>query len=187
MIKSKICSKQKNILTYFNKMPRSVMTPDGLIFIEDLNADNSPLFNTRIITRDGISYTADIGFSGPRTIIRTQPTIQSDVNNDPDLRKRVVKYFYGQFETWLFGGFRDLGDLFIEKSGSVSLGKSSDGMTSAKSDFILNEIVSKNTILKILDKYVRRKGANWYDLKTKHYDSLKSYIHTKIKSYIRKL
>lgn len=172
---------------YFNKMPRSIMTPDGLVFIEDLNIENSSLYTTQIINRDGLYYTANVGYAGPRTIIRTRPSIETDVNNDPELRKKVVKYFYGQVEAWMFGGFRDLADYFTEKNGTVTLGKSNDGMTSAKSDFILNEIISKSTILKILDKYVRRKNANWYDLKTKHYDSVKSYIHTKIKSHIRKL
>ena len=168
-------------------MPRSIMTPNGLIFVEDLNIDNSPLLTTHVTSNDGISYIANIGYSGPRTVIRTVPTLTSDVNNDPELRKRVVKHFHGQFEVWLFGSFRDLGNYFTDKNGTVTIGNSEDGMTNAKANYIMSEIVSRNTILKILDKYVRRKNANWYDLKGKDSESVKKYIHTKIRSHIRKL
>ena len=168
-------------------MPRSIMTPDGLVFVEDLNVENVALQTAQIINRDGIYYTADIGYSGPRTIIRTQPTIQSDVNNDPDLRRRVVKYFYEKFEVWLYGSFKDLGNYFSDNNGNITAKQSSDGMTPNKAKFILKEVITKSTILKILDKYVRRRNVNWFDLKTKHYDSVKDYIRTKVKSHVKKL
>ena len=168
-------------------MPRSIMTPNGLIFVEDLNLNNDVLLQTNVVN-NGYIYTAELGQPMPRTLVRTQPSY-SDVNNDPELRKRMVKYFHGKVEVWLYGLYRDLGDYVVEKSGNVELGtsKGESTMTPNKAAFLMDKVIRKNVILSILDKYVRRKNANWYDLKEKHMSDLKEYIHTKLKSHIRKI
>lgn len=168
-------------------MPRSIMTPDGLIFIEDLNLNNDVMLNTNLINNSNL-YIPNVGYVGPRTAIRTQPSY-SDVNNDPELRKRVVKYFHGKVEVWLYGAYKDLGDYLVEKNGNVELGtsKGETNMTPNKARYLMDKIIRRSVILSILDKYVRRKNVNWYDLKEKHMSDLKEYIHAKLKSHIRRI
>lgn len=165
-------------------MPRSIMTPNGLIFIQDLNIDNDPLINTSV-TNNGRMFIADM-HNTPRTLIRTQPSY-SDVNNDPDLRKRMVKYYYGKIEVWLYGAFKDLGSYVVEKNGEASLGKGDVSMTPAKARYLMEKIIRKSVVLTILDKFVRRRNVNWFDLKEKHHSDLKEYIYTKLKSHFRRV
>lgn len=164
-------------------MPRSIMTPNGLIFIQDTNIDVEPSSFVNVVNNGPILIT-DRNIA-PRTIIRTQPSY-SDVNNDPDLRRRVVKYYHDKIEVWLYGSYKDFGGYVVENDDNVSLSRGEVTMNPNKARFLMKNIIRKSVVLTIIDKFVRRNNVNWFDLKEKHHSNLKKFIHTKLKNYLRK-
>ena len=57
----------------------------------------------------------------------------------------------------------------------------------AKVEFILENIFSKHELLVFLDKYVNKNNVNWYDLKTKHLENIKSELYDKLKNHMKKI
>lgn len=180
-----------NILINVIMIRTALNTSTGKIeFVRDNYVDYLPLVNTSMGTNN--VFIDDMNLM-PRTIIRTNPSYQT-VNNDPELRKKVVKYFFTRLsEDWLFGAFNDVNKYLTVKDGKVDIvkslkdvGKSGD-MTDLKVEFVLEEVFTKHDLLEVIDKYVRHRNVNWYDLKTEHKGNLKDYIHGKLKSHMRKL
>lgn len=173
-------------------MLRTFMSNGNLQFVYDINTNINPFFdiydaNKR--TNDGVLI-VDPYYTTPRPIFRTNQSID-DVNNDPELRKRMTKYFYDKFKTdWVYGSYSALYDYLSVKNGEVKIERSDKGKSdndNLKAEFIINEIFSKSDMLDLLDKYVRQNDVNWYDLKTKHKLDVKDYIFKKIKSHMSKL
>ena len=117
-----------------------------------------------------------------------------DVNNDPDLRRRITTYFYNKYiDNWLPFSFIKLQKYLKNENGKIDFIKNMSEYDNKvdnddlKIDFILDNIFGKHEIVKFLDKFVRNNNVNWYDLKTKHIDRIKNDLYEKIKNLIKKI
>ena len=157
---------------------------------------NNPYTNSLLISTPTYSDDVNsvIGYNlFPRPIFRTNPSY-SNVNNDPELRKRVTRYFYEKFVTvWLPFTFIKLQKYLKNENGEIIFIKTiSDYEKDIKNDdkkieFILDNIFSKHELLVFLDKFVNKNNANWYDLKTKYADKIKSELYDKLKNHMKKI
>jgi hypothetical protein len=127
-----------------------------------------------------------------RPVFYTNNTI-SDVNNDPELRKNVLRYIYNKFvNAWLPVTFIKLQKYLKNSNGEITFIKTENEYDKhiinddAKVNFIVDNIFSKHELLVFLDKFVNKYNLNWYDLKTKHIDRLKSELYDKLKNHMRK-
>lgn len=118
-----------------------------------------------------------------------------DVNNDPELRQKVYKYFYEEYKhMWLIYSFTKLVQFFNNVDDKITLVNSLDEYKNNKCEkdakkynFILKNIFGKHEMLVFIDKFVRRNNVNWYDLKKMYKDEIKSEIYYKIKNHLKKL
>ena len=162
---------------------------------------NDPYSNSSLIISP--SYSDDdksndksnlIGYNVlPRPIFYTNSLV-SDVNNDPELRKKVVRYFFEKFATvWLPFTFTKLQKYLKNTNGEITFIKTIDDYEKEivnddkKVDFILENIFSKHELLVFLDKFVNKNNVNWYDLKTKHIEKIKSELYDKLKNHMKKI
>jgi hypothetical protein len=169
---------------------RTFINPEtgSLEFAQDYGIDYFPLATTSASV-----LIADSSLTLPRPIFRTTPSYQS-VNNDPELRKKMTKYFFQKLQDdWLYASFGDVAKYLTVVDNKVTFSKSlsemgkNGEMTIEKVKFIVDEVFTKHDLLEVIDKYVRRRNVNWYDLKTKHKADLRDYIHGKLKNHMRKL
>lgn len=115
----------------------------------------------------------------------------NDVNNDPNLRRETVKYFYDKFKhTWLPEYFNNLYKYFKVVNGEVKyIDSLSDIDTSTdnyeiKARFIVSHIFEKIDMEALIEKYALKNRVNWYDLK-KYKSDIRDYVHHKIDKHIR--
>jgi hypothetical protein len=175
-------------------MIRSFIVGDKLEFIQDHATSFYPYAdNSIIVQHDNGLVTSSTTLVPPRAVFRTNPTI-SDVNDDPELRKRMTKYFFHKFKNdWLYQSLTELQKYLEIKDGQVQFVKSIDSYskTNESSDqkikFIHEEVFTKHEMLTFLDKYVRKYNVNWYDLKTKHKHDVQDQLQHKIKNHMKKL
>ena len=80
-----------------------------------------------------------------------------DINKDPKLREQFTKFFYDKCLKWI-------DDEVITDKDKIELLKSKDGL---------------GVIYKLLRKYIKYSGINWYDLKD-YYSLVKEYLIEKI-------
>jgi hypothetical protein len=161
---------------------------------------NDPYSNSSlIITSDTNENNTINSFSAfPRPIYYNNSTY-TDVNNDPELRKKVVRYFYEKYSTtWLPFSFTKLQKYLVSSNGTVSFisnindydkesKNENKNVPSDKIDFIIDNVFGKHELLVFLDKFVRNYNVNWYDLKTKHSDKIKSELYDKLKNHMKKI
>ena len=161
------------------------------IYVNDPYANSSLIITT---SEDDNDYT----FSAYAKPIFYNPT-SYDVNNDPELRKRVVRYFFDKYSTtWLPFSFIKLQKYLVSSNGNIEFIKNINDynketiiekniIPSDKIDFIIDNIFGKHEILVFLDKFVRINNVNWYDLKTKYNDKIKSDLYDKLKNHMKKI
>ena len=130
---------------------------------------NSSIFiqkNPEIIYSDSESLINSITII-PKPMYYSSNTIY-DVNNDPDLRRRITTYFYNKFkDTWLPFSFIKLQKYLKNENGKIEFIKNMSDYDSKienddlKIDFILDNIFGKHEIVKFLDKFVRNNNVNF--------------------------
>jgi hypothetical protein len=160
---------------------------------------NDPYANSSlIITTSEDDNENDYAFSAYAKPIFYNPT-SYDVNNDPELRKKVVKYFFHVYSTnWLPFSFIKFQKYLNSSNGNISFIKNINEynkessveqsvIPSEKLDFIIDNIFGKHELLVFLDKFVRVNNVNWYDLKSKHYDKVKTDLYDKLKNHMKKI
>ena len=177
-------------------MIRTFMTDKGLEFVYDHTTSHYPFTNmTTSVLKDNKVDAVIVSnpiTPLPSTVIRTNPSV-TDVNDDPELRKRMTKYFFHKFKNdWLYQSFIDLQKYLEVKDGHVQFVKSideykKDETSEDKIRFIHEEVFTRSEMLKFLDKYVRRYNVNWYDLKTKHKYDVQDRLQSKLKNHMKKL
>ena len=172
---------------YANQI-NSVFQP---VYVNDPYA-NSSLIVTPTYSDDKDNITGYNVF--PRPIFYTNSNTYSDVNNDPELRKRVVRYFFEKFSTvWLPYSYLKLQKYLKNTNGEISFIKTIGDYDKevvnddAKIEFILENVFSKHELLVFLDKFVNKYNVNWYDLKTKHIEKIKSELYDKLKNHMKKI
>lgn len=123
-----------------------------------------------------------------------------DLEADPDLRNRIVRWFYTHLKReWLYEDeeFRSLARYFIVKEDKVELVVNSDQYRDPnfkspgeperslklKLDFIRKYLVSKRRVARILEKYASKHKVKWWDLE----DKASSIKHAFYKEFRRKI
>lgn len=114
------------------------------------------------------------------------------VNNDKDLHRSVSKYFYEKFKTkWMREYYNDLFKYFKIGDSGVEFIRSLDQIDTdtknndIKAEYITRTIFSKIDMEALLEKYVKKHHANWFELRSKHKSRIRQYIHDKIKNHIK--
>ena len=92
-----------------------------------------------------------------------------DVNNDKNLRKMMIKYYREKTLKWLQQDYQEITNCFKiiknkVKSDKCSVNKSEKD-TKIIAKYLMNLILEKDLIKKILLKYTKIYQVNWYDLK----------------------
>ena len=152
-----------------------------------INSMINPYYNTNNDSeKSPISYT-----SGP-LILNTKSDI--DVNDDPELRIRVTNYFYNKFrDIWLPFSFVKLQKFLINDKDEIKFIKNIDEYEQKKEnnndkvEYIIKNIFGKHEMVKFLDRFVRKRNVNWYDLRSKHSDKIKSELYDKLKNHMKKI
>lgn len=109
----------------------------------------------------------------------TKPAIGffENLNADPRVHKRMVKYFYYKaLDKWMYEDMRDVLNYFTIKNDKVDLissmkdydvtaaDKESNETTEKKIDFIGKYILTQSYMNKILNDFVNRNNISWVDL-----------------------
>jgi Asp-tRNA(Asn)/Glu-tRNA(Gln) amidotransferase B subunit len=130
----------------------------------------------------------------------SKPTlsIYSDLNADPDVQHRIVKFVQMKtLDHWLY---RDLAPLLgyfkVDSSGKVSvitkkedynpksIKDDSDEIIEKKIDFIEENLLTRKTVKKILDRYVSDTNGEWVKI-PKRPEVIKILIGEKLKKMIK--
>lgn len=115
-----------------------------------------------------------------------------DINNDRNLKAQVVAYFYTKIiNNWLKYHYLDLYKMLNITNGKITVKNMSDSNNSKndnenelKCKYIIDNYLTKNDLLKLLSKYRKMNGLNWWDLK-QYSDKVRLYIHHKLKQAIQ--
>ena len=116
----------------------------------------------------------------------TKPSISlyKNLNADPKIRKRIVKYFYYiLLDKWLFEDCKFILKYFNYKNKKVkfvpslnkaksSNSKDKKNITLKKIKFIEDNILKQKDVYNVLEEFVDSRKINWYDLIKKHSNSL---------------
>ncbi|ARF10827.1 hypothetical protein Hokovirus_3_100 [Hokovirus HKV1] len=107
----------------------------------------------------------------------------NDLNQDPVMRKKIVKYFKNiMLDKWLYNESRDILNYLKVNNGKVdflsnlseynprNVDKDSSVDTENKIKFIEKYVLSDNTLLRLLSRYVNESTVSWVNLpKNKYY------------------
>jgi hypothetical protein len=152
-----------------------------------------------------VSSVMNIGANIPNSIlsgyvmpqsIPLYPSVISypDVNTNSDLRREVTEFFYNKvINNWLKYSYIDLYQMFIIKGDKVEIIHAIDDMkTNTKSSaddnmkkykYMVANIISKNDVYKLLEKFRKINNINWWDIK-KYADKFKKFVEVKMVKYI---
>ena len=121
-----------------------------------------------------------------------------NVNNDPDLIRKVTKYFFEKtMNAWMYSDFEDLLTYLVVKNGKVSVVSNKKELENNKRDtdmksielkvnFITDHVMTKYDMKSFLKKYALKSGLDMWKLKeNKSY--VKKSIYKKIKNKLEKL
>jgi hypothetical protein len=119
-----------------------------------------------------------------------------DVNSNKNLTSEITEYFFEKLvNNWLKYQYIELYHMLQVNSDKVYLIKSLDQIaTNNKSDpkenalkyqFLLINYFAKSDVQKLLNKFRKQKGVNWWDIKHMS-DDVKKYIQHKVGKYIQK-
>ena len=132
------------------------------------------------------------------SVLSSIPSVVSytDVNRDKHLRHEVTDDMYDKvINNWLKYYYLGLYKLFVVENGKVRLVKTfeeadknskTDNIENMKKyEFMLNNYFDKKDISKLLDKFRKKYGINWWDIKKKS-DKFRNYLQEKVLKYIYK-
>ena len=119
-----------------------------------------------------------------------------DVNSNSDLRREITEYFFEKLvNNWLKYHYIELYHMLVVNGEQVSLVKSIDQVASynkndpkenaLKYQFLLINYFAKNDVYKLLDKFRKVNGVNWWDIKHMS-DDVRKFIQHKVTKYMKK-
>ena len=114
-----------------------------------------------------------------------------DVNNDPNLRNQMTKYFYEEFVYWLAMNdrYKKILTLLTVKDGKVINMNDNENKPEhieLKIKYIISQI-DDSDMYELIGKFCKENRVNWWDLKKEGIKGpLKNYIYSYIKSYFKK-
>lgn len=130
----------------------------------------------------------------------TKPSVGvfENLNADPRIRKRIVKFFYYKIlDNWLMDDLVDILNFFTIKDGKVDLidnisqyeplgsYNESEEIKEKKIDFIEDFFLTKSFVSRVLDEYVNNTKTNWYELPKNSY-FIKDIIAKKLTNRIKR-
>ena len=124
-------------------------------------------------------------------IVFKTPITYPNVNNDPNLRKKMVKYYWHKIDYWLNNSslYRKLYNNMYVVDDKVKFGVDNKPENTRnnlfKYEYIIKEIINKKDLYDILDKFCKINNVNYWDLQELHVkDKVKKFIYSKIKNVI---
>ena len=147
---------------------------------------------------NGENYTVTTSLISPPIVPMNSQVQYLNVNNDPDLIRKVTKYFFEKtMNAWMYSDFEDLLSYLVVKNGKVSVVSNKKELENNKKDtdmksielkvnFITDHVMTKYDMKSFLKKYSLKSGLDLWKLKeNKSY--VKKSIYKKIKSKLEKL
>lgn len=133
------------------------------------------------------------------TVIIPQPILplpsNFDLNKDPRVQKQVVKYFRLKvLEKWIYKDMISLlGYIKVDNTGASIINDMADYREDASSrdspndidkkvHYIGKYVLTEDTMYRILRKFIRGTGANWYDLHKNEF-----FVKSDIKSQLNNI
>lgn len=115
----------------------------------------TPIIRTKYYNNPPVIYPYTNFFTSiPLPEIVTSHSYQN-LDVDPEVHKRMIKYFTKKIYKWLNGDLKHI--LTKIKINNVT----SDAQ---KIEHILKNVMQKSAVYAILDSYVKETGTKWYDL-----------------------
>ncbi len=115
----------------------------------------------------------------------------SNVNNDPNLRKNMVKYFWKKIKSWLNNSklYKKLYSNMYVINNKIKFGMDEKPENTAnniiKYEYIIKEIINKKDLYNVIDKFFKINNVNYWDLQTISIkDKIKKFIYYKINNVI---
>lgn len=116
-----------------------------------------------------------------------------NVNNDPNLRKKMVKYYWDKIKTWLNESnlYKNLYTKMYVVADKIKFGMDEKPESTKnniiKYEYIITEIINKKDLYNILDKFCKYNDVNYWDLQDINIKKkLKNFIYNKINKVLLK-
>ena len=116
----------------------------------------------------------------------------TDINNDYAMRKKIIDYFYDAIDdVWIKLYFYKILKLLKVVNGKVEIIKSYNQETSSDDDYklkhayLLNNVLTKKRIGKLINSFRKINNINWWDVK-KNQNKFAKFIYLKLKIYFDK-
>ena len=181
------------LVSSYSNTPTTVV--DSILYSPTSSVILSPYSYTRNPTPAQLSSNrVDIEISTPMIVPTT--TTYIDVNSDPDLQKKMSKFFFEKLmNKWLHSDFEDLLDHIVVKGKNAKLvsklkdvksNKTKGSEYDDKIDYIAEEVMTKHDVRSFLKKFVTKSGINWWDLKN-HMRIVKKSLYKRIKRRFEKM
>ena len=114
-----------------------------------------------------------------------------NVNNDPNLRKNMVKYFWKKINYWLNNSklYKKIYNYMYVVGDKIKFGLDNNPEKTAdkiiKYEYIVKDIINKKDLYDIIDKFCKLNNINYWELQDIHIkDKIKKYFYKKIKNVI---
>ena len=172
---------------------------DDLVLSPVAAAPISPIVQiTKKDPKNGENYTITTSLVPPVVAPINNQVQYLNVNNDPELIRKVSKYFFEKtMNAWMYSDFEDLLTYLVVKNGKVSVVSNKKELENNKRDtdmksielkvnFITDHVMTKYDMKSFLKKYALKSGLDLWKLKeNKSY--VKKSIYKKIKNKLEKL
>jgi len=116
-----------------------------------------------------------------------------NVNNDPELRKKMVRYYWNKINIWLKESnlYKQLYSKMYVVGDKINFGMDEKPENTRnniiKYEYIIKEIINKKDLYNILDKFCKINDVNYWDLQDINIkNKVKNYIYNKINKVILK-
>ena len=127
--------------------------------------------------------------------------INESVNNNPETKYKMVKYFYYKtLDKWLFGELSNILNYFTSSNGQIQMIKNmseykeatseNDDAMKKKKEYIEKNVFSKHDMTKILLKVIKDNDVMWSDLPRREYlikEAVKEWFRKKIRNSIQEI
>lgn len=179
-----------NYNPYSPNLGNMILTSDSPYpFIPSVSLGN-PYFNNII--------TVPVTQIQPTITIPIDPSL--NLNLDPQIHQQLTKYFYGELmDIWLFEDMVDILNYLKNTPKGIdvldslkdyhesNIDKDTQDIIEKKIRYIENNFFSKESMFKLLKRYVLETNTNWFDLSKNKYfikDLVRSYLRKKLKRAI---
>lgn len=162
----------------------------------DLQLWQNSLYPPQLAAAMAAHGTANYSIPGYNLQMPLMPSL--DLNKDPKVHAQMTNYFYFKtIDKWLYDDLLSLLNYVKVSNGRASLisnlhdksgntDKDSQETIETKIKFIEEEILSDDNMYKILKKFIRETGVQWYELE-KNQSMVKSFIKRYVKKKLERM